>query len=353
MALPALTPPPPAPSRLDLSPDFVAKADAFVAWYETHVAELNLYTAELPSVISGTDFAGTSTTSLAIGTGSKTFAASAGRNWQIGQPVRAAYTTTPANYMDGQVTAYNSVTGALTVNVTAVGGAGTYANWTISLIPGAGGSYVTATGAQTVDGKTLTNTTMASFLSGGFVITVPGVAMTLLGRTEVATVTNKSINFGDNTISFTIAQLNSACSDADLATKDGVETHTNKTHDGAVLRANVSVDDTGTIFETSVGFRGIPVSANGSGLIALSDIGKAIQTTGNWVIPANASVAFPIGSTIMFENMGGATLTIGITSDTLRWSGTTSTGTRTLAAYGGATIRKVSATEWRIRGDIS
>lgn len=70
-----------------------------------------------------------------------------------------------------------------------------------------------------------------------------------------------------------------------------------------------------------------------------------------WTIPANSSVAFPIGTaiTIINDSSAGA-LTIAITSDTLVQAGTGSTGSRTLAANGDATLLKIGATRWRING---
>lgn len=76
---------------------------------------------------------GTSTTSLLIGTGSKSLTSETGKTWFIGQFVIIANTPAPSNYMIGQITAYNSGTGAMTVNVTATGGSGTLAQWTISV----------------------------------------------------------------------------------------------------------------------------------------------------------------------------------------------------------------------------
>ena len=43
-------------------------------------------------------------------------------------------------------------------------------------------------------------------------------------------------------------------------------------------------------------------------------------------------------------------LTIGITTDTLRMVGTGTTGSRTLAANGMATLLKITSTEWLISG---
>ena len=70
-----------------------------------------------------------------------------------------------------------------------------------------------------------------------------------------------------------------------------------------------------------------------------------------WTIPANASVAFPIGTSITFINQNGAgAITIAITSDTMRLAGAGTTGSRTLAANGVATAIKVTTTEWIISG---
>jgi hypothetical protein len=75
----------------------------------------------------------TSTSSVAIGSGSKSFTIQTGKAYVIGQTLNVASTANPANFMAGQITAYNSGTGALTVNVTQTGGSGTIADWTISM----------------------------------------------------------------------------------------------------------------------------------------------------------------------------------------------------------------------------
>jgi len=70
-----------------------------------------------------------------------------------------------------------------------------------------------------------------------------------------------------------------------------------------------------------------------------------------WTIPANASVAYPIGTAITFVNQNGAgVITIAITSDTMRLAAAGTTGSRTLAANGIATALKITATEWIISG---
>jgi hypothetical protein len=68
-----------------------------------------------------------------------------------------------------------------------------------------------------------------------------------------------------------------------------------------------------------------------------------------FTIPANASVPFPVGTTLTFVN-GGGTLTIAITTDTLIFSPANSTGSRTLVAWGIATAVKLDSVTWVISG---
>ena len=102
----------------------------------------------------------------------------------------------------------------------------------------------------------------------------------------------------------------------------------------------------------AVGYKGVPQNAQTSAYtLALSDIGKHISiTTGGVAIPANGTVAFPIGATIVIFNNSASNQTISITTDTLRQAGTANTGSRTLAQYGLATCVKVAATTWVISG---
>jgi len=104
-----------------------------------------------------------------------------------------------------------------------------------------------------------------------------------------------------------------------------------------------------------VGYKGLPVtSKTASYTLALADAGTMISTTtGGVVIPANASVAFPIGASIVIYNNSNAGQTLSITTDTLRQAGTASTGTRTIAAYGVCTVIKVASTTWVVSGNVS
>lgn len=79
---------------------------------------------------------------------------------------------------------------------------------------------------------------------------------------------------------------------------------------------------------------------------------SADTTARTWTIPANSSVAFPIGTAVTFINDTSAgTLTIAITTDTLVLAGTGTTGSRTLTANWIATAIKVTSTRWIISGN--
>lgn len=81
--------------------------------------------------------------------------------------------------------------------------------------------------------------------------------------------------------------------------------------------------------------------------LALGERGKSVDTAANVTIPANASVAFPVGSTVVVTNTSGSNISLLASAGvTLRLAGTTSTGTRTLAGYGQATLRKIAADTW-------
>jgi hypothetical protein len=85
------------------------------------------------SALNAPGTSATSTNSLVVGTGSKSFTiAQTGKLFSIGQTVSIS-DSTGLNGMSGQITAFTSGTGAITVNVTDFIGSGTIASWTVSL----------------------------------------------------------------------------------------------------------------------------------------------------------------------------------------------------------------------------
>ena len=181
----ALTAPPTAPSTSDPG-TFASRADALVAWHATNVTELDalqtdvaakqstastaaitattqadtattqagIATAQAASALNAPGTNATSTSSVLIGTGSKTFSIQTGKLFSVGQPVLLASAANAANQMVGQITAHDSGAGSLTVNVAAIGGGGTYADWTVSLTALNPGTSVVWTGPQTFKGYT-------------------------------------------------------------------------------------------------------------------------------------------------------------------------------------------------------
>jgi hypothetical protein len=107
----------------------------------------------------------------------------------------------------------------------------------------------------------------------------------------------------------------------------------------------------------AVGFRNIPQNSQSAAYtLVLADSGKHIfhpSTDANartFTIPANSSVAYPIGTAITFINMTAAVVTIAITTDTMYLSSAGTTGSRSLAQYGSATAIKITSTNWLISG---
>jgi hypothetical protein len=107
----------------------------------------------------------------------------------------------------------------------------------------------------------------------------------------------------------------------------------------------------------AVGFRNTPVNSQSAAYtLVLADSGKTIlhpiadNNARTFTIPANSSVAYPVGTVVTFVNLIN-TVTIAITDDTMYLAGPGTTGSRTLAAYGVASAVKVASTTWVVSGN--
>jgi hypothetical protein len=107
----------------------------------------------------------------------------------------------------------------------------------------------------------------------------------------------------------------------------------------------------------AVGYKGLPQNSQSANYtLVLADAGKHIfhpvgdNNARTFTIPANSSVAFPVGTAITFINMSVANVTIAITTDTLTLSAAGTSGSRTLATNGSATCVKITSTQWLISG---
>lgn len=123
----------------------------------------------------------------------------------------------------------------------------------------------------------------------------------------------------------------------------------------AFLVLDSGADDFYLLNPQSIGFRNLPRNSQSSNYTAvLADAGKFLYTSGasgiTYTIPANASVAYPVGTVLGFVNRTSGDISIAITSDTLLLEGTSSTGTRTLATNSKAMAMKIESTTWFISG---
>lgn len=123
-----------------------------------------------------------------------------------------------------------------------------------------------------------------------------------------------------------------------------------------VLTAGTTVPDAGANL-WPVGYLGIPQnSIPNSYTLTLADQGKQIYYNGSGpvtvTIPANATTAFPVGTAITVINDASAAVNVfvQIYTDTLVWTPSGATGTRTIAQYGRAILLKVSPTRWWVSG---
>jgi len=261
-----------------------------------------------------------------------------------------------------------------------------------------GTAWEVGIGTYTSSGTTLARTTILSSSNGGAAITLAGTSTvfvtypaeksvnldasgnaTALGTPASGTVTNltgtASININGtvgattaNTGAFTTATASTSVTSplaiggtAVSSTLTVQSTSGAGTSDAIIFKTGSQVEQfriltgggiTSAALVDAVGYKGLPQnSQTASYTLALSDMGKMVNTTtGGVVIPANSSVAFPIGSTVIIYNNSASSQTISITTDTIYLVGTATTGSRTLAQRGLATCVKVASTTWVVSG---
>jgi hypothetical protein len=114
--------------------------------------------------------------------------------------------------------------------------------------------------------------------------------------------------------------------------------------------SNCTVDGTNT-----VGFRTAPQTSGGASsyTLVLTDSGKHVIFTGGstatLTVPTNASVAFPVGTTILVVNDNSGNLTISGAGVTFQLANG-ATGNRTVATKGLATCLKTATDTWYVSG---
>lgn len=130
----------------------------------------------------------------------------------------------------------------------------------------------------------------------------------------------------------------------------------NPTFTGTVVAPTPSLNSNSTTVATTEFVQksalGVSTKTNDYTLL-LTDAGKLIDfnsaSNRTLTIPSNLSVAFPIGTQIVIARYGTGTVTIAISSDTLR---SASSYTKIATQYGAATLVKRAETEWYLFGDL-
>jgi hypothetical protein len=193
------------------------------------------------------------------------------------------------------------------------------------------------------------------------------------GGTGAATAANARVNLLPSYTSNAskVLALNSGASDVEWVTAatgnvtlTGTETLTNKTLTSPTLTTPaLGTPASGTLSACTVdgtdavGFRNIPQNSQSAAYtLVLADAGKHIfhpsgdANARTYTIPANSSVAYPIGTAVTFVNMTSQVVTIAIDTDTMYLAKDGTTGSRSLAQYGSATALKITSTNWLISG---
>jgi len=272
-------------------------------------------------------------TRLGMGTTGQFLAANTGAAPTWGTPSGAGTVT-----HTGNLTSNSLVLGNGTADVTVVAGLTTDGVSQINL-----GVASTTLGKLKLFGNTSGDVTVRPAAAAGTatVVTLPNASSTL-------PIFGQQITFSGPTAARTIALPDASFT---VARTDAANTFTGvQTMTSPVILTSITLDGVALTPE----IRQNPQSSNYT--LVLADANKQITdssgsgSTLTWTIPANASVAFPIGTTIVFVTSTLAPRNIAITSDTLRWLPSGGTGTRLLTINGLATAMKIAATEWIITG---
>jgi hypothetical protein len=155
------------------------------------------------------------------------------------------------------------------------------------------------------------------------------------------------VNTGTGLTGGPIVSTGTISIDNTVVTLTGTQTLTNKTVTGLDSGSTVK-DSAGNLY--GFGFRTMPQSRNTSGTLVLSDSAKHLYLTGNVTVPPNNAVAFDIGTVISVVSNATALVIQAGSGVTLKLANSASTGNRSVASNGVATMIKVAVNTWYVFG---
>ena len=205
-----------------------------------------------------------------------------------------------------------------------------------------GVNVVTETAAQTLTNKTLTTPVISTITNTG-TLTLPTTTGTIALTSDITvtassstTLTNKSISLATNTVTATLAELNTAISDADIASLTGSETLTNKTLTSPAI--NTATFKDGVV-------RGLEEDINVVASAATGTINFEFDTASIWYYTTNATANHTLNFRYSSSVSLNTALAVGdsITAVWLNTNGATAYYPNAITIDGNAVTPKVPA----------